>query len=152
MSSSDYIRKKRYDAMHNVFTSKDSSNQTAQLTINTVRDTIVTDDYGEVLDPVWFDVTMNPQPLCDISSAIIASCIETTPLMSEPPKMTIYPAVKLKPEPNFMGGDFPGELLIYYGDGPLIYGQHQFVSCKVCGEGMFPVPCVSTPNTCKNCG
>jgi hypothetical protein len=152
MSSSDYIRKKRYDAMHNVFTSKDSSNLTAQLTINTIRDTITTDDYGEVLDPQWFEVQMNPQPLCDISGAIIASCIETIPYMIEPPKMTIYPAVKTKPEPNFMGGDFPKELQIYYGDGPLIYGQHLFVSCKVCGADIFPVPCMSTPNTCKNCG
>lgn len=151
MSSSDYIRKKKYDAMHNVFTSKDSGNQTAQLTINTIRDTIVTDDYGEVLDPNWFEVYMNPQPLCDISSAIIVSEICTTPIMDEPPKMTIYPAVKTKPEPNFMGGDFPKELQIYYGDGPLIYGQHLYVSCKVCGEGVFPFPCTSFSTTCKNC-
>ena len=151
MSSSDYIRKKRYDAMHNVFTSKDSSNQTAQLTINTIRDTITTDDYGEVLDPIWFDVQMNPQPLCDISGALIASCTETTPLLYEPPKMTIYPAVKTKPEPNFMGGDFPSDYVIYYGEGPLIYGQHQYVSCKVCGFGFPNGPCQSVSNICKNC-
>lgn len=151
MSSSDYIRKKKYDAMHNVFTSKYSSNQTAQLTINTVRDTIITDDYGEVLDPTWFEVQMNPQPLCDISDAIIVSDTCTVPIMSEPPKMTIYPAIKTKPEPNFMGGDFPKELEIYYGDGPLIYGQHKFVSCKVCGYGDYPIPCTSTTNICKNC-
>ena len=152
MSASDYIKKKRYDAMHNVFTSKDSSNFTSQVMINAIRDTITTDDYGEVLDPVWFDVQMNPQPLCDISGAIIASEIETTPIMDEPPKRTVYPAIKLKPEPNFLGGAFPNDFHIYYGVGPFIPGQHLYISCKACGNDyQSPIPCTSQTFTCKNC-
>jgi hypothetical protein len=140
MSASDYIKKKKFQSMGNKFTSKDSGNIIAQSMINTIRNTVKRDSYGDVFLPTWFDIPISNQEMTDISNSSIASLTITAPLVTEPPLQSNTSAVKIKDahnQPNPCGGDFPPQEFIYDGHGQFIPGVHAFVSCQACGISMI---------------
>jgi hypothetical protein len=134
MSASDLISKKRYQALCNSFNTKDSSNETAKKKINYIRNISNIDVFGDPIQPNWFGVVLTPNELDRYPDANIKSAIQTTPLVTKTPEMTIEPALKNRLPPNMCGSCFPTEG-IYRGEGPFVEGEYQYIACGACGVG-----------------
>jgi hypothetical protein len=132
MSASDLTSKKRYAALCNSFDRKDASSETAKKKINYIRKTSNIDINGDPIPTNWFGVVLTPNELDRYPDAQIKSLIQTTPLLTKTPDMTIEPALKNQLPPNMCGSCF-AQKGIYRGVGPFIEGKYQFVACSACG-------------------
>ena len=140
MSASDYIARKKYDSIHNILTTKNSSSETVKRRINVIRNVVHVDENGDSVTPKWFNVPITTLNCHDISYAHIVSDVITTPLMSKPPEMTIEPALKVRKNPPFCASCFPTKR-IYTGQGEYIPGMYDYIECNQCGGDEFMQYC-----------
>lgn len=105
-SSSDFISRKRNQALQNTFQEKSSSNLTKITNIKTIMNTCSVDENGYIEIPTWYNVPLSTTyPNCinadfgDRNKQIVY----TTPRMFVIPKQTNGPSWNIRYEPNFCG-------------------------------------------------
>jgi hypothetical protein len=105
-SSSDFINRKRNQALQNTFQEKSSSNLTKITNIKTIMNTCSVDENGYIEIPTWYNVPLSTTyPNCinadfgDRNKQIVY----TTPRMYVIPKQTNGPSWNIRYEPNFCG-------------------------------------------------
>ena len=86
-SQSDYISLKHDQEMKNKFYSRDSSNHTQVVKINTLFTSCTLDYLGNPEPATWFNLPISPEFL-SCSKAKFVDLTNTTPLMMNPPEMS----------------------------------------------------------------
>ena len=101
-SSSDYINRKRNQALQNTFQEKSSSNLTKITNIKTIMNTCSVDENGYIEIPTWYNVPL---------STTYPNCIDANfgdrnkQIVYTTPRMYLIPktVMDMRYEPNFCG-------------------------------------------------
>ena len=101
MSASDYTTLCRARAQNNAFFVRESGVSTKRTQINTMRNTVVLDEYEDVVPNDWFGVPIDP-PDCTNCATIVVKTAARREDCTAPPLYSIQPFTYIKNSCKFM--------------------------------------------------